>query len=111
MVECPLDKCISQQMEPSKASFRNFLACVLRSIIDRVIIIDNGQQFTWVAYAEVHDTGKLREVSSYIRDCLSKIKDSPLGSFINGLRVLDMSDQYLLLFDKEIVAIKVSLAS
>ncbi|ABW01221.1 hypothetical protein [Caldivirga maquilingensis] len=111
MKECQLDRCISQVSTPTQASFRSTLECLLKNTAERVIIIDNGQQFTWVAYVEVNEPGKLKELSSYLQDCLSRIKDTPLSSFTSGLRVLSMENQDLFIFNKELVAIKVFLAS
>jgi hypothetical protein len=84
---------------------------LLRNATERVIVIDNGLQFTWVAYVEVNDSSKLKELSSYLQDCLSRIKETPLGAFTSGLRVLSMEGQDLFIFNKELVAIKVFLVS
>ena len=110
MKECQLDKCINQASAPTQAGFRSTLECILKNAAERVIIIDNGQQFTWVAYVEVNDSSKLKELSSYLQDCLSKIKDTPFSAFTSGLRVLSMEDQVLFILNKELVAIKVFLA-
>ncbi|WP_291767094.1 hypothetical protein [Caldivirga sp. UBA161] len=111
MRECQLDKCINQAPAPTQAGFRSTLECLLKNAAERVIIVDNGQQFTWMAYVEVNDSSRLKELSSYLQDCLSKIKDTPLGVFAGGLRVLSMENQNLFIFNKELVAIKVFLAS
>ncbi|KUO91432.1 MAG: hypothetical protein AT713_02230 [Caldivirga sp. JCHS_4] len=111
MVKCQVDRCIGQQVELTRVYFRGVLNCLLRDVANRVIIIDNGQQFTWFAYIEVDDAGKLKEVSSYIQDCLGKVKNTPLGQFMNGLKVLSAEGQQLFLFDKEVIAVKVLLVS
>jgi hypothetical protein len=111
MVECQVDKCIGQQVELTRVYFRGVLNCLLRGIADRIITIDNGQQFTWFTYVEVSDASRLKEVSSYIQDCLGKIRNTPLGQFMNGLKVLSAEGQQLFLFDKEVIAVKVFLAS
>lgn len=111
MKECRIDKCINQASEPTQVAFRRVLECVIRDAVERVIVIDNGQQFTWMAYVEVNDSSKLKELSAYLQDCLSKIKETPLGVFTSDLRVLSMEGQELFIFNKELVAIKVFLAS
>lgn len=102
-MDCDLGKCVGRV---EGETFRDALRCIVSNVAKNTVVVDNGQQYTLMIYANASSAEELKSIDEYLTKCIDAMKQTKFGEYVSDVKVIRNSDQLIMIFKREIIAIR-----